>query len=346
MNNIFEWSLQEFTEKLSAFFSYLLSKWYYLIIGLLVGAFWGYWINKDIKPTYSATISFVLSTESSRGGGLSGIAAQLGLDAGTNGSDNIFSGDNIIELFKSQKVVRSALLKRVDTSTKQSLLNYIAVRQYAKYKGILPFPPNSDAFTAKQQSLFRRIAHEVANSFTVYKQDKRLIFYNINATSTDKDIAYYVAKCMLNQTSAFFIETKTSAATKGLKLLQKEADSIASVLNGNIRSTASLADRTYNINPSLMVQRSGGQFNQAKAVALSTAYTEVMKNLELAKINVQKETPLFGIIDEPDLPLSPNDIHIYRRSLISAIGGLLITIIIVLGLKWTKPLIKNRDNAK
>jgi uncharacterized protein involved in exopolysaccharide biosynthesis len=46
-------------------------------------------------------------------------------------------------------------------------------------------------------------------------------------------------------------------------------------------------------------------FNQAKATALSAAYIEAVRNLELAKINVQKETPLFRVIDEPDLPLAP-----------------------------------------
>jgi hypothetical protein len=36
---------------------------------------------------------------------------------------------------------------------------------------------------------------------------------------------------------------------------------------------------------------------------MSGAYSEVLRSLEMAKIGLQKETPLYRIIDESELPL-------------------------------------------
>ena len=66
-----------------------------------------------------------------------------------------------------------------------------------------------------------------------------------------------------------------------------------------------------------MVQRSGAFFNQAKAIALGSAYAEVMRNLELAKINLQKVTPLYRIIDEPELPLMAESKPTLKYALLS-----------------------------
>ena len=52
------------------------------------------------------------------------------------------------------------------------------------------------------------------------------------------------------------------------------------------------------------MQRSGAQQSQARAAALGQAYGQVLQSLEIAKITLQKETPLYQIIDEPTLPLN------------------------------------------
>lgn len=285
---------------------YLIKKWYFLVSALLVGGIIGYFTMPVVAPTYTANISFVLSTGDSRGGnGLGGLASQLGFE-GTAGGDNMFSGENIIELFKSRSLIGSALMSVVDTSTHQTLLNYIAQKKYGPfYKKNGPFNNNPTTYNKAQISMYRSIISYVAGSFTVFKKDKKLIFYLISATSTDANTAYYIAKCMLGETSQYFIDTKTMVSATSVKLLQHEADSLGAVLRGTFNSTATMIDRTYNLNPSITAQRSGTLFSQAKTGAIAGAYAEVMHNLVVAKINLQKETPLYKIIDEPELPLTP-----------------------------------------
>jgi uncharacterized protein involved in exopolysaccharide biosynthesis len=62
---------------------------------------------------------------------------------------------------------------------------------------------------------------------------------------------------------------------------------------------------------------------------LGSAYGEVVKNLELAKITLQKETPLYQIIDEPFLPLSKTKPGKLKSMIVA---GLLLFIITVFAL--------------
>jgi hypothetical protein len=284
---------------------YLLKNWYLLILAIMAGGAIGYISIRKVQPTYTANFTFVLSTDQRPGGGgLANLASQLGVDNSGSGTDNIFSGDNIIELFKSRELIGSALLSVVDSASHQSMLNYIAQSHFpAAYKNLGPFNQFPKSYSAPKTKLYRRILTDVANSFVVFKKDKKLIFYVISATSTDPNMAFYIAKYMLDQTSNYFIDTKTKVAATTVRLLKHEADSLGGVIGGTFTSNAATLDRTFNLNPSISVQRSGLMFNQAKATAMATAYAEVMRNLEASKINLQKETPLYRIIDQPELPL-------------------------------------------
>lgn len=310
-------------------------RWYILVIAFALGGSAGYWYIHRQKPLYTATISFVLSTESKQSSNLMNLVAQLSYDAGTSGSENIFAGDNIIELFKSRKIIRSALFLRLDNG--QRLLDYIGKVQY----GATSFPNDTTKFTERQKYLLDVMVSSVVNSFTVFKKND-LVFYYISATSVYPGVAQHIANCVLKQTASYFIQTKTQVAASSLKLLQGETDSLANVLKQLYRSTASVNDRSYNINPALMSQRSGVLFNQAKATALSAAYIEAVRNIEVAKISLEKETPLFRVIDEPDLPLMPQTKSAIRylalggMAAVAFIMGLMIVFRLALFLKKTE----------
>lgn len=311
-------------------FKYLLRNWYLVMLGALIGGIIGFVKVYRKKPTYVANFNFVLSTDQKDRNTFAGLASQLGFDGITSSPDNIFSGDNIIELFKSRKLIGAALQSVVDSVTHQTLLNYIAQNEYPQtYKRLGPFSSDPNTYNPVKTKLYRKIITKVSTSFLVFKKDKKLIFYIISATSTNPNTAYYIAKYMLNETSRYFIETKTKVAANGVVLLKHEADSLAKIISAEATKTASTVDRTYNLNPSLTVQRSSLMFNQATVTAYGTAYSEVMRNLEIAKINLQKETPLYRIIDEPELPLIAEPAGKAKHILITTlIGFALITLLL------------------
>jgi hypothetical protein len=235
------------------------------------------------------------------------------LNLGSN-SDNVFSGDNIITLMQSRRMVQQALFLPIPDSN-QTLLNAFIKHnkldegwaQNEKLKNAYPFPSTPEELTLVQDSLFRTIYSSILkNMLNVFKPDKDQNIYAVVTTSENQMFSYYLTKYLVNVTSAFYIDTKTSVAKKNLVMLQKEADSLRSVLGGAITSAGVQTDLTFNLNPAFQVQRSSAQESQARAAALGQAYGQVLQNLEIAKITLQKETPLYQIIDEPTLPLDVN----------------------------------------
>jgi uncharacterized protein involved in exopolysaccharide biosynthesis len=302
-------SFKEVIAKLTLWIRYFSSKWLVLSLFGLAGALIGVFIALNNSSNYTAKLSFVLSSES-KGGSISGLASQFGFDLGNNSND-IFTGDNILTLFQSKKMVQRALFK---TPPEQNdlLVNLITKtwgwdkkwEKQDRLKNAFPFPKDTSKITPTQDSLISEIYNRIIEkNLSVSRPDKKLSVYLVRTSSTNETFSCYLTRFLMYETAKFYIETKTSIQRQNLQMLQKEADSLRRLLGYSITSTASNVDATYNLNPALQVQRSAVQKGQVNTTVLGTAYGEVVKNLELAKINLQKETPLYQIVDEPTIPL-------------------------------------------
>ena len=295
--------------KARSYLFYFLSKWLIILIFCVVGGCIGLYVAYNTKPTYTATLNFVLST-GSKSSNLSGIASQLGIDVGGTQGNDVFSGDNILVLFKSKKLIKEVLFKKPPQSN-ELLANIIAKelkldKQWLKKertKNLFPFPENG-VLSPVQDSLLRELYNIIIKKqLTVTRKDAKLSIYTVNTVSTNEVFACSLTRYLMDETAEFYIDTKTSTARQTLRLLQKEADSLRGLLNGSIVSTAAEVDRTFALNPAMQVQRAPAQSGQVKTTVLVATYTEIVKHLELAKINLQKENPLYQIIDAPEMPL-------------------------------------------
>ena len=122
-------------------------------------------------------------------------------------------------------------------------------------------------------------------------------------------------KDSLNQYSKDYRIPKTT------EILQKQADSLKSVLNGSITGVAAAADASPNANPLMSVLKVPSQRKQVDVQASTAIYAEVVKNLELSKIQLQKETPLIQAIDKPVLPLIVNKVSKIKAAAVGLILG-------------------------
>ncbi len=334
-----EISLREIILRLKSWYVYLKSKWLLLFIIGILGAAIGLLYAIFQKPKYTGELTFVLSSNS-QSSGLVGLAGQFGLDIGTSNSD-VFSGDNIVELFKSRRIMKGALFRYLPDSS-QTLINYIIDTTglqkkwlaNERFQNLLPFPADVNKLTPIQDSLVSKVQGMLVESYlNIGKTDKKLSFYKVATTSPDEKTSYYLTSYLVDEASRFFIDTKTKSAKTNLAMLQKEADSLRNQLGGVITSAAAEADRTFNLNPSLQVQRSVAQQGQLKASVLGAAYGEVIKNLEIAKITLQKETPLFQIIDEPEFPLVRTKFGRLKGTVIGGFFAVFFVAAILLGRK-------------
>ena len=339
-----EISLKEILITIREWVAYLFSKWLIIFIVGFAGALTGMLYAWFYTPKYSASLNFILANSTQSNAGILGLASQFGIDL-SSGDNSAFTGNNIIGLMKSRKMIQQALLQK-PAGSNQSLLNLYCVnnklakgwQKSVRFKNAYPFPDSFSKMSRIQDSLFRAIYEAVQKAnLDVSIPDKTQSIYNVICTSNDEIFSFYLTKYIVDVTSAFYIDTKTSMAKNNLAMLQHEADSLQNLLGGAITSTAAQTDVTFNLNPAYQVQRSSSQKSQVQATVWGTAYGEVVKNLELAKITLQKETPLYQVIDEPSLPLVMQK----PGRLLSAITGGMIAGFLICGFLLIKKIFSN-----
>jgi uncharacterized protein involved in exopolysaccharide biosynthesis len=98
-------------------------------------------------------------------------------------------------------------------------------------------------------------------------------------------------------------------------------------LNGAITGVAVANDNTFNLNPALNVRRAPSARRQVDVQANTAILTELVKQSELAKVTLRKETPLIQVIDSPIMPLHKER---FGKAKGIALGGILAGFLTVL----------------
>lgn len=114
-----------------------------------------------------------------------------------------------------------------------------------------------------------------------------------------------------------------------MAILERQVDSIRRELNGAITGVAIANDNTFNLNPALNVRRAPSARRQVDVQANTAILTELVKQSELAKVTLRKETPLIQVIDRPILPLFKER---FGKAKGIILGGIMAGFVTVLGL--------------
>lgn len=312
-----EISLKELIAKLKEWYSYLLSQWKVIILAGLIGSTIGLTYSFLKKPIYTATLTFALEDEKGGGGGLGsalGLASSLGLDLG-GGGGSMFTGSNLTELFKSRAMVEKTLLSTVnDVNGKPITLAelYIQNNEWReKWEGkpklakIQFFPVvKRTYFTRVHDSILGEMYDEIStDGLSVAQKDKKIAIINIDVKDKNEFFAKKFCENLVTTVSDFYIFTKSKKAKMNMDILVRQTDSIRRELNGAITGVAVANDNTFGLNPAMNVRRAPSARRQVDVQANTAILTELVKQAELAKVTLRKETPLIQVIDEPILPL-------------------------------------------
>lgn len=336
-----EITLKELILKAKEWYTFLLSQWKTIVLAGIIGAILGLAYSIYKKPIYTATLTYALEDgKSSSGlGGALGLASSFGLDLGGS-SGGAFSGANLMELFKSRAMVEQTLLAPVTQNNKTISLAemYIQDKKWRekwekkpKLKAI-KFLPNTDRakFTRIQDSIFGVIYNDLSkNALTVEQKDKKVAIGTITLKGTNEYFAQQFTLALTKTVTDFYIETKSKRAKENMDILVRQTDSIRGELNGAITGVAVANDNTFGLNPALNVKRVPSARRQVDVQANTAILTEIVKQAELAKVTLRKETPLIQIIDQPILPLPKEKFGKVKGILL---GGILAGFLTVLGL--------------
>ena len=310
-----EISLRELIEKGKEWYAYLLSQWKIILLAGIIGACLGLAYSFIKKPIYTATLSFALEDEKGGGGlgGALGLASSFGIDLG-GGGGSIFTGSNLTELFKSRAMVEQTLLSPVvvDGKTISLAEMYIQNKEWRVEWNDKPklasiqFLPDTKRkyFTRVHDSILGVMYQDLSKTgLSVGQKDKKISIITIDVNSTNELFSKYFTEALVKEVSDFYVTTKSKKARMNMDILERQTDSIRRELNGAITGVAVANDNTFGLNPAMNVRRAPSARRQVDVQANTAILTELVKQTELAKVTLRKETPLIQVIDQPILPL-------------------------------------------
>lgn len=334
-----ETTLRELFLEIRIWFKYLRSNWITILSIALLGGILGFVYANAKKPTYTATTTFVLD-EGDKGGaglsGLGGIASIAGISL--NGGGGLFQGDNILELYKSRAMIKKALLSKSLFNHKETLIDeYIRINELKnKWNrvdwNVINFADTSNS-SLLRDSVLIEVTKEISKSnLSVSKPDKKLSIIQVDFKGQNERFAKEFCDKIVKSVNEFYIKTRTARSEQNVNILQFKTDSVRKVMNGAISNASSIVDETPNLNPTrqsqrnIPVQRSQFSIETNKAVL-----SVLLQNLEMAKVNLMKETPLIQVVDEPTFPLDKTKLGKLKGIVFGGLlaGSLAIIILII-----------------
>jgi hypothetical protein len=330
-------TLRELLLRMASWWKVFKEKWKVIAVAMLIGVVLGVLASLIKKPVYTAETSFVLEETSMSGmGSMSGIASLLGVNLGSLGSGSgLFQGDNIMELYRSENMLSKTLLSPFEEgdSSHRLIDRYIQFNKLdEKWADEVDFSklnfnlPRVD-FSVQQDSVVREIVKEIKKkNLVVDKPDRKLSIIKVVIKSKDESFSKVFNQTLVSNVNEFYHQTKTKKTGENLAILQHQSDSVRRVLDESIRRYARVQDQVPNPNPLLQSGTVETRSSQVDVQASIAVFEEIVKNLEIAKINHRNNSPLIQIIDSPRYPLEESKIKLTVGIAAGAFIGLIISL--------------------
>ena len=337
-------------------FNFLLKKRIIIILVAGLGGGLGLVYALKKKPKYSSSLSFVVEGEGL--GGLSSLASSFGL-GGLGGAkgQGVFNSDNILDLLKSRALIEKALLEPTPWNKKISFADYYIKFKELKDKieeanDIKDFHLKPHLNPKKTTLIQNDVLNQIHQSLTGFelkievKNPENSIIY-IDLITIDEKFCRYFPETLINVVSKFYIESKTKKAKLNYQTIKQQTDSVRYELNRAISNVASARDNTFLLNPAFNVKRVPSTQKEITVQANTLILGELVKNLEISRMNLLNQTPIIDIIDTPILPLEVKRFGKIKGILIGgfAFGFLIVAFLIFLNY-WKKLMLEYKKNQE
>ncbi|MCA6478078.1 MAG: hypothetical protein IM571_09010 [Chitinophagaceae bacterium] len=326
----------------------------WLLLALVMGALAGTGYAWMKNTTYTARLTFVVEDAKSSGGSLiSALAGQFGLDVGgMTGGNGVLAGDNVLELLKSRSLLKKTLLTSADDGKMKMTLadRYVAVyglqekwNDVTGGKKIVFTPGTEDRLTdSLLQTIIKRLLEK---ELRIAKTDKKLGFFELEATTRDEYLSQQICERLLRVTTDFYVDTKTSRLKANIDRLQRRADSLGIVLDNKTYATAEATQRLLDANPAYASPQVDAEISTRNKYLQSTVFAEIVKNLEISKTALIQETPTVQVVDRPEMPLKKNEWKWWQGLLLGGVIALaaMVGLMIVVGGRNSS--VENKNNT-
>ena len=311
----------ELKEIIKRFISYFIGQWKLIAIITIITSSIGLIYGKLQPSSYKATATFIVEDKSgSRGGGLSGLASQFGIDVGglTGGGAGLFDGDNILEIMKSRAIIEKVLLSKIEEDIPQKgqtiadyYLTISGMDKSLASKNITAKTLNFAALeedskhTLIQDSILYLIYGAVNKGLNVEKKNKKSSIITLEVSSSDQVFSKIFEERLMKKTSDLYIDIKTGNLSRSIEKIQRKADSLESSLTGIYKKSFELDNslKLLNANTGIKLNTSSSEAATRDKTVSNTLYAEVVKNLETLKLSLINQMPVIQVLDAPKFPL-------------------------------------------
>lgn len=290
----------------------------------IVGAIIGVVIAFSIPKEYTTTV--ILTTESGKpkGGSMGPLASMAGINLGASMRDDILSPELYPEVLKSTPFIQGLLDIKVIDETQDinvSLYNYLKDEQKgAWWSHVLKLPgslisllsseteDNNEGkggnenlrFISKKEMI---IIENARNSFLI-NTDKKNGITSIEVTLQSRKISAFIADTLTSYLQKYIIEERTKKAKTDLANSESLYEQAKSNYYTAQQKLASYTDANMN------VISAKHKINQEKlqneAVIAHSVYNQMAQQVQVNKIKVQDDTPMFTVIQPAIEPIYPS----------------------------------------
>lgn len=338
-----ELSLKDLILEIKSILNFLLTKWKLLLAGGVLGASIGLCVSLFSSPNYMSSLKFVIDEDKKGGGGgLASLASSFGL-GGIATDNSLFSSSNIIEFLKTRSMVEETMLRPV-REKKYAKETYAEL--YLKASGLKekwsdhPQLSKISYKVGEDRSEFSRLKDSVLGvvysrfldgELTVSQPNEDNSIIVINVSTKSEPFSKNFPLELIDVASSYYSESKTKKAKISVEILQHQVDSVTRELYSSMGSAASASDEVFGLNPAMNVKRVPSAKQQAQVKVNAAILEELVKNLEISKMNLLNDTPIINIIDKPVYPLFADRLRKIKGILVGGIvsGFLMVLYLLV-----------------
>lgn len=315
-------------------FYYLFKQHFFKIaIGAVVCGVLGIAYAYVKKPNYKAYLSFILNENESASINLSSIAGLAGLGAGEiKGGVN---EEKLLFLAGSRFIIGTTLLNPVNINGRDQLLGNYFIDAYGLQKGFASdsvlkgftyFHHTSlDSLTLQENKALDKILKIFSNNQLLKITGKKktgLVSQNsgiitVDFVSKSEIFSHAFVEQLFSNISKYYINKSIQRQERNYFLIKHRADSLRGILFSTEISGADYLDQ--NVNIAKMAARVKLERTRRDVELLNLMYAEVLKNLEIAKFNLENQTPMLQLIDRPTFPL---EVQKESKIIMGILGGI------------------------
>jgi uncharacterized protein involved in exopolysaccharide biosynthesis len=325
-----EVSVKEIVIGVIKWYKYILSKELIIaaiaILGAIAGFLYAY--SRDIK--FLAVSTFVLQENMPNNSQGSDFASFMGLNIPDR--SGLFQGENLLQLYQTRFMIKKTVLRPLTESNQRLIDMYLDIndikekwQQDPKLKHLNFSETNDKRSQRMQDSVLTVIVSDIKRNYlTVNKPDRNSII-KIEVKSKNEEFAKLLNDQLVKTVNDYYIETKTKKDRDNLSLLQHQTDSIRAEINGAMRRIAT--NTQINLNPARATLQLPAQRSQVTSETNRAILNEMVRDLEVSKMALRKETPLIQIMEEPVFPLEKIHVSRLKFTVLGAFGTALLAVI-------------------